>query len=222
MSDSASQVVVESASKGQMATMLQELMAKNAEMKKALAAVKPGPAAPAATKARADPEVKETREELETQVQEEEEDDGDEEDAEGGDDEGEEQAEEEEDTAEKASAITPAPKAAKPPPAITPPPTAPAEDLGEFANAKSSTHRKEWMAFSRRMESDDAPRKFPQVLAIWDSSKEDPVEFCVCVQCIVYSTYDSISRFISGEAAGFPQMARQRERFCKDGEHHGD
>ncbi|CAE7257416.1 unnamed protein product, partial [Symbiodinium necroappetens] len=175
MSDSASQVVVESASKGQMATMLQELVAQNAQMKKALAAVPPGPGAKGAE---ADPEAKEIQEELKAQLasQEEQEDKGDEEADDY--DEGEEEEAEEDEENEKESIVTPAPKAAKTPPSITPPPSqAPNEvDLGEFAHAKSSTHRKEWMAFGRRMESEDAPRKFPQLAAVWDSSKEEKLK----------------------------------------------
>ncbi|CAE7498978.1 unnamed protein product [Symbiodinium sp. CCMP2592] len=182
MSDSASQVVVESASKEQMATMFQELLAKNAEMKKALAAVAPDPDA----KGKDDEDVKAIAKELQTQIdnpEEQEPQHGDDKEAEddGEDDEEQNGEEEEEEEEENTSTVTPAPKA-KPPPAITPSPSAtPAphagdDDLGEFALAKSTTHRKEWMAFGRRMECDDAPRKFPQLSQIWDSSKEDKLK----------------------------------------------
>ena len=185
MSDSASQVVVESATKDQMTTMLQELLAQNAEMKKALAAK--APARDPCAEANAHP-VKAIQKELEAQItqqqaqEQKQEHGGDKEDEnedEDGEDDEDDAEEEEEEETDKASTITPAPKA-KAPPAITPSPSAtpapPADndDLGQFADAKSTTHRKEWMAFGRRMDCEDAPRKFPQLFQIWDSSKEDP------------------------------------------------
>ncbi|CAE7221870.1 unnamed protein product [Symbiodinium sp. KB8] len=186
MDDSASQVVVESANTEQMTTMLKELVTQNLEMKKALAAkaTTAGPPEGPKAGAKADPELDAVRKDLQAQLEAPDEDDDaadddeeiqDGEDGEGEEEEGEENHEEEEEsTAENASTVTPAPKTAKPAPALTPPPSeAPRED---FSGAKSSTHRKEWMMFGRKMENPDAGTKFPQLVAIWESSKEDKLK----------------------------------------------
>ena len=196
MDDSASQVVVESANTEQMTTMLKELVTQNLEMKKALAAkaTTAGPPEGPKAGAKADPELDAVRKDLQAQLEAPDEDDDaadddeeiqDGEDGEGEEEEGEENHEEEEEsTAENASTVTPAPKTAKPAPALTPPPSeAPRED---FSGAKSSTHRKEWMMFGRKMENPDAGTKFPQLVAIWESSKEDPKNSVFVHVCAVY------------------------------------
>ena len=92
------------------------------------------------------------------------------EEAEEGDDaeeDDEEDGEQDDEQAEKSSAVTPPPKAHMEKP--TPPAPEP-----EFANANSSSHRAEWMAFGRRLEAPDAATKFPEIVSVWSSSRDVP------------------------------------------------
>ncbi|CAE7799528.1 unnamed protein product [Symbiodinium necroappetens] len=78
-----------------------------------------------------------------------------------------EEAEESDDADDQpSSTVTPPPK-----PSIEKP-TPPAPEQ-EYKNANSSSHRAEWMSFSRRMESPDAATKFPEIMGLWGSSRED-------------------------------------------------
>ena len=63
------------------------------------------------------------------------------------------------------------PASSKPPPPSTALVKQPTLE-GKVVN--SSTHRKEWMALSRRMSSPDAATEFPNMSKLWNTSSKEP------------------------------------------------
>ena len=54
-----------------------------------------------------------------------------------------------------------------------------------WQEARSTTHRKEWMTFGRRFEQADAAVKWPQVAALWNSKGEETWDACSLQVAIV-------------------------------------
>eukprot|EP00439_Symbiodinium_sp_Y106_P015247 s7384_g2.t1 len=171
MDESASQVIAESAPPEDVQVLLNQLIAKNRALQKQLderssteqatPKPKPTPATTDATKAAAD-------DESEDEGEDEDEDEGEDED---GDAEG---SEKDDDHAEKASSVqTPPPKPNR---EEKPTPDAPEAPANPYVNANSSSHRAEWMAFGRRLEAQDASTKFPEIMGLWNSSRDDKLK----------------------------------------------
>lgn len=154
--------------------MLNQLLAKNRELQRKLndqskpsstTTEPPKPADPAP------PTVPKTSEgdEEQSDAEDEEDDDDDEQSDEKDDEEG-------------SSKVTPPPNTNRQDKATPPPPEAPTDP---FAKANSTTHRAEWMAFGRRMESADAETKFPELAGLWSAGRDVPcLQSCIDTQCV--------------------------------------
>ncbi|CAE6956390.1 ZAN [Symbiodinium sp. CCMP2592] len=168
LDESASQVIAESAPKEEVSVLLNQLVAKNRALQKQLderssdktSSTKPPAPKPEPTPATTD-NLKAATNEGEESEDEDEDDDADEDKESDGD-------------GEAASSIkTPPPK---PNHGEKPTPAAPEAKETPFANANSSTHRAEWMSFGRRMEAPDAATKFPEIMVLWSSSRDDKLK----------------------------------------------
>ena len=176
MDESASQVLAESAPPAEMTILLSQLIAKNKALQQKLdagssksstgtEAPKPAPPPPA----------------------DEDEDEDEDDDADEGDGSKSEEDDSGEEIDEPSSAITPPPKPNR---ADVPTPAAPKAPTSPFAHANSTSHRAEWMSFGRRLDSADAPTKFPELMSLWSSSKDVPcLQLYLCTRTVHVFNY---------------------------------
>ena len=53
-----------------------------------------------------------------------------------------------------------------------------------YARANATSHRKEWMTMSRRMEAPDARARWPEVAKLWETGRDASQSLCLSFFCI--------------------------------------